>query len=54
MIMERKLYYCECDPHGDSECDRPCARSATERKAEADALVEAARQARLAADKQKP
>ena len=52
--MERKLYYCECDPHGDAVCDLPCARSATERKAEADAIVEAARQARLAADKQKP
>lgn len=44
--MERKLYYCECDPHGDSVCDRPCTRSATERKAEADAIVAEARHAR--------
>lgn len=38
------LHHCECDPHGDNaKCDRPCARSAEERKREAEALIAEAR-----------
>ena len=40
--------HCFCDPHGDNAtCDRPCARTAEERRLEAKAIVAAARRARL-------
>lgn len=43
-----ETYYCYCDPHGDNAtCDRPCARSRERVRAEADAIVAAARQQRL-------
>lgn len=42
-------YYCECDPHGDNaKCDRPCAKPAHVRAAEAAEIVHAAREQRIA------
>lgn len=42
-------YYCECDPHGDNaKCDRPCAKPAHVRAAEAVEIVRAAREQRIA------
>ncbi len=40
--------HCFCDPHGDNAtCDRPCTRTAEERRLEAKPIVAAARRARL-------
>jgi hypothetical protein len=36
-------HWCECDPHGDGRCDRPCAKPRHVSAAEAAAIVEKAR-----------
>jgi hypothetical protein len=53
MDTETKYYYCECDPHGDNAwCTRPCCRSPSQRREEAERIVEEARQARLAREQE--
>jgi len=53
MDTETKYYYCECDPHGDNAwCTRPCCRSPSQRREEAERIVEEARRIRLAREQE--